>query len=58
MEAKIRFPLELDKLVAAVAYLTEHSRNDEHFCFSKLVKMLCATRIAPRTFGPAGPSRA
>ena len=40
MEAKISFPLEWGKLAAAVAYLTERSRNDEHFGFAKLVKML------------------
>lgn len=49
MEAKISFPLEWGKLAAAVSYLTERSRNDEHFGFAKLVKMLyyadCAAYI-------------
>jgi len=49
VEAKISFPLEWGKLAAAVSYLTERSRNDEHFGFAKLVKMLyyadCAAYI-------------
>lgn len=40
MQEKISFPVQWDKLVAAVAYLTERSRNDDHFGFTKLVKML------------------
>ena len=40
MEAKIRFPLQWDKLAAAVAYLTERSQNDNHFGFAKLVMLL------------------
>lgn len=49
MEAKIRFPLQWDKLAAAIAYLTERSQNDDHFGFAKLVKLLyyadCAAYI-------------
>lgn len=40
MQEKISFPVQWDKLAAAVAYLTERSRNDDHFGFTKLVKML------------------
>ncbi|MDE2787411.1 MAG: Panacea domain-containing protein [Chloroflexota bacterium] len=49
MEGKISFPLKWDKLTAAVAYLTERSRHDDHFGFPKLVKLLyyadCAAYI-------------
>ena len=37
MEGKISFELEWDKFAAAVAYLTERSRNDDNFGVVKLV---------------------
>lgn len=40
MDAPIRFRLQWDKLAAAVAYLTERSRNDDSFGSTKLVKLL------------------
>ena len=40
MEGKISFELEWDKFAAAVAYLTERSRNDDNFGVVKLVKLL------------------
>ena len=40
MEEGRNFPLLWEKLAAAVAYLTEKSRNDERFGETKLVKLL------------------
>ena len=40
MEGKISFALQWDKLAAAVAYLSERSRNDDNFGVTKLVKLL------------------
>ncbi len=40
MEERTSFPLQWDKLAAAVAYLSEKSRNDDNFSETKLVKLL------------------
>ena len=40
MEERKTFPLQWDKLAAAVAYLAERSRNDDYFGVTKLVKLL------------------
>ena len=40
MEGKISFPLQWDKLAAAVVYLAERSRHDDAFGETKLVKLL------------------